>query len=72
MEPFTTVSAIGLPVDIANCDTDQIIPARFLKRPRSHADFPRYLFHDHLGSEVLALDGRGLAVERRIDHPADG
>lgn len=46
MEPFTTVSAIGLPVDIANCDTDQIIPARFLKRRRSHPDFPRYLFHD--------------------------
>ncbi|MBW2543420.1 MAG: hypothetical protein JRF15_15145 [Deltaproteobacteria bacterium] len=29
----------------------------------------RYLFHDHLGSEVLALDGSGVTVERRIFGP---
>ena len=30
MEPFKTFASIGVPIEIANCDTDQIIPARFL------------------------------------------
>lgn len=34
MEPFTTLSAVALPIDLPNVDTDQIIPARFLGRPR--------------------------------------
>jgi 3-isopropylmalate/(R)-2-methylmalate dehydratase small subunit len=34
MEPFTTLTAIALPLDQPNLDTDQIIPARFLGRPR--------------------------------------
>ncbi|MDC0033614.1 3-isopropylmalate dehydratase small subunit [Alphaproteobacteria bacterium] len=31
MENFTTLTAVAAPIDIANCDTDRIIPARFLK-----------------------------------------
>jgi 3-isopropylmalate/(R)-2-methylmalate dehydratase small subunit len=46
MEPFTTFRAIAVPIDIANCDTDQIIPARFLRHLRSDPGFERYLFHD--------------------------
>ena len=34
MEPFTTLTAVALPIDQPNVDTDQIIPARFLGRPR--------------------------------------
>jgi 3-isopropylmalate/(R)-2-methylmalate dehydratase small subunit len=34
-----------LPLTRANCDTDQIIPARYLQKPRSD-DFGRYLFAD--------------------------
>lgn len=42
---FRTLSAIGLPLDRRNVDTDQIIPARFLRKPRS-AGMADYLFHD--------------------------
>jgi len=31
MEKFTTLTAVAAPIDIINCDTDKIIPARFLK-----------------------------------------
>jgi len=31
MEKFTTLKSTAIPLDIANVDTDQIIPARFLK-----------------------------------------
>ena len=34
MEPFTHLTAIAIPIDQANIDTDQIIPARFLGKPR--------------------------------------
>ena len=44
MEPFTTLTAIAVPIDLANVDTDQIIPARFLGRPRSQQRGA--MFHD--------------------------
>ena len=31
MQKFTTLTAVAAPIDIVNCDTDRIIPARFLK-----------------------------------------
>ena len=31
MQPFTTLTAVGAPLPLANVDTDKIIPARFLK-----------------------------------------
>ena len=31
MEKFTTLTSRAIPLDIENVDTDQIIPARFLK-----------------------------------------
>ncbi|NDH61279.1 MAG: 3-isopropylmalate dehydratase small subunit [Alphaproteobacteria bacterium] len=34
MEPFIHLTAIAIPIDQANIDTDQIIPARFLGKPR--------------------------------------
>ena len=34
MEPFTKISAVAVPIDQPNVDTDQIIPARFLGSPR--------------------------------------
>lgn len=46
LEPFTTFAAVAIPIDIANCDTDQIIPARFLRRPGNDPDYPLFLFHD--------------------------
>ena len=45
MEPFTTLTAVAAPLPIANLDTDRLIPARFLRQPRS-AGYQNYLFHD--------------------------
>lgn len=44
-EPFTTFTAIAAPLDIANVDTDQIMPARFMRRPRDDR-YAGYAFHD--------------------------
>jgi 3-isopropylmalate/(R)-2-methylmalate dehydratase small subunit len=45
MTPFTTVSGLAVALDRTNVDTDQIIPARFLRKPRS-AGYQNFLFHD--------------------------
>lgn len=45
-EPFRNFASIAVPIDIANCDTDQIIPARFLRKGDDDPDYPRYLLHD--------------------------
>ena len=44
MEAFTTLKAIAVPLDQANIDTDQIIPARFLGRTRDRQ--VEGFFHD--------------------------
>lgn len=44
-EPFTTFTAIAAPLAMSNVDTDQILPARFLRRPRDER-YPSYGFHD--------------------------
>lgn len=44
MTPFTTLTAVAVPIDLANVDTDQIIPARFLGRSR--AEQVAGMFHD--------------------------
>ena len=45
MQRFTTLTAIAAPYDPINVDTDQIIPARFLKYPRG-GGYGQFLFHD--------------------------
>jgi 3-isopropylmalate/(R)-2-methylmalate dehydratase small subunit len=45
MEPFRNLEATALPLPQPNIDTDQIIPARFLRKPRSK-EYAGYLFHD--------------------------
>jgi 3-isopropylmalate/(R)-2-methylmalate dehydratase small subunit len=42
---FTRLTAIAAPLDLANVDTDQILPARYLRRPRDDR-YPTYGFHD--------------------------
>ena len=42
---FTTLESIAIALDRRNVDTDQIIPARFLRKPRA-AGMAAYLFHD--------------------------
>jgi len=53
MEAFTTLTATAIPIDMVNVDTDQIIPARFLKRVRTDPEYASFLFHD------LRLDDSG-------------
>jgi 3-isopropylmalate/(R)-2-methylmalate dehydratase small subunit len=45
MEKFTTLNSRAIPLDIENVDTDQIIPARFLKTT-SREGFGENLFRD--------------------------
>ncbi len=45
MEKFTTLKATAIPLDIENVDTDQIIPARFLK-VTNRDGFGENLFRD--------------------------
>jgi 3-isopropylmalate/(R)-2-methylmalate dehydratase small subunit len=46
MDPFTRVTAVAAPIDLPNVDTDRIIPARFLRFPRSARDYASFLFRD--------------------------
>ncbi|RZF29398.1 3-isopropylmalate dehydratase small subunit [Paraburkholderia sp. UYCP14C] len=43
MECLTYLDAVAVPITAINCDTDQILPARFLQKPRSD-DFGQFLF----------------------------
>ncbi len=51
MQAFTTLTATAVPIDQANVDTDQIIPARFLGHPREQQ--VGAMFHD------LRYDNKG-------------
>ena len=44
MKPFTTLDSIVAPLDRVDVDTDQIIPAQFLKRVE-RTGFGQFLFH---------------------------
>jgi 3-isopropylmalate/(R)-2-methylmalate dehydratase small subunit len=45
MQPFTKLTGIAAPLELANIDTDKIIPARFLRRLREPG-FEKLAFHD--------------------------
>ncbi len=45
MEPFTTVTAVAVPLNRVNVDTDQIIPKQFLKAI-DRIGFGKHLFND--------------------------
>jgi 3-isopropylmalate/(R)-2-methylmalate dehydratase small subunit len=48
MEPFTTLSAVAVPLDIAKIDTGMIIPVRFhrMRRRPGVADYSSAFLHD--------------------------
>jgi 3-isopropylmalate/(R)-2-methylmalate dehydratase small subunit len=47
LKPFTKLTAVAAPLDLANVDTDKVIPARYLRKLRSaQAGYDPYLFHD--------------------------
>jgi 3-isopropylmalate/(R)-2-methylmalate dehydratase small subunit len=45
VDPFSRLTAVAAPLDLPDVDTDRIVPARFLSRPRG-PEYARYLFHD--------------------------
>ncbi|HEX2354312.1 MAG TPA: 3-isopropylmalate dehydratase small subunit, partial [Xanthobacteraceae bacterium] len=45
MDKFVRLTGIACPLDIVNLNTDQLLPARFLKVPRS-AGLGAVLLHD--------------------------
>jgi 3-isopropylmalate/(R)-2-methylmalate dehydratase small subunit len=59
MEKFTRLTAAACPLDAANLNTDQLLPARYLKWPRS-AGLGKVLFQD------LRFDAEG---RERADFP---
>jgi 3-isopropylmalate/(R)-2-methylmalate dehydratase small subunit len=47
MKPFTKLTAVAAPLELANVDTDKIIPARYLRKLRTAAaGYDTYLFYD--------------------------
>ena len=73
MQPFVTLTAPACPLPLSNVDTDQLIPARFMSRPRSEG-YGDFLLHDLRRDEAGALDpafpvnahpGAGILVARR-------
>lgn len=63
MEAFTTLKAVAVPIDQANVDTDQIIPARYLGKTRDRQ--VEGFFHD------MRLDPNGRPREGvTLNNPA--
>ena len=46
MRAFTRLTAVAAPIDLPNVDTDRLIPARFLRKPRGSDGYARFLLHD--------------------------
>jgi 3-isopropylmalate/(R)-2-methylmalate dehydratase small subunit len=64
MEPFARLTAVAAPMDLPNIDTDRVIPARFLRKPRE-VGFGPFLFHD------VRFDADGTPKpEFVLNHPA--
>ncbi len=59
MEAFKTLTAVAVPLEQANINTDQIFPARMIKKPRS-VGYAQFTFHD------IRRDSEG---ELRVDFP---
>lgn len=63
MQAFKSLDAVAMPIARPNVDTDQIVPARFLRKPRS-SGYGNYLFHD------LRLDREGRERDFVLNKPA--
>lgn len=67
MRPFKTETAPMLRLAAANIDTDQLIPARFMKEPRKPEGYGRFLLHDLIAEAKLPAPqpGQTVLVARR-------
>jgi 3-isopropylmalate/(R)-2-methylmalate dehydratase small subunit len=62
MDKFSTLCGIACPLDMANVDTDQLIPSRFMSRPRAQG-YGEFLLHD------LRFDAQGKPRGFILDEP---
>jgi 3-isopropylmalate/(R)-2-methylmalate dehydratase small subunit len=62
MQAFKNLDAVAAPIARPNVDTDQIVPARYLRKPRN-AGFGDFLFHD------LRLDKDGRERDFILNKP---
>ena len=77
LQPFERLDAIAVPITQPNLDTDQLLPARYLQKPRAN-NFGEFLFRDLRfgkdGSEQPGFvlnrpayrDGRIIVAERNF------
>ena len=67
MRPFTQETAAMLRLPVANVDTDQLIPARFMKEPRKPEGYGRFLLRDLVaeGTAPAPEAGQAILVARR-------
>ncbi len=57
MKPMNQFSAVACPLPLENVDTDQLIPARFMKEPRSPNGYGAFLLHD------MRFDSNGAPLD---------
>ena len=55
MEPFVILEGVAAPLDQSKVDTDQILPARFLRRPRKEG-YGQFLFRDWMDDPKFVLN----------------
>ena len=65
MDPFVVLQGVAAPLDQSKVDTDQILPARYLQKPRSD-DFGHYLFKDLRSDPAFPLERMRSAAPRIV------
>jgi 3-isopropylmalate/(R)-2-methylmalate dehydratase small subunit len=55
MRPFVVLEGVAAPLDKSKVDTDQILPARFLRRPRKEG-YGQFLFRDWMDDPQFVLN----------------
>jgi 3-isopropylmalate/(R)-2-methylmalate dehydratase small subunit len=55
MEPFVIWEGVAAPIDQSKVDTDQILPARYLRRPRKEG-YGQFLFKDWMDNPAFVLN----------------
>ena len=75
MQPFRTLTALAMPLDRANVDTDQIIPKQFLKRIErtGYGDFlciPGRQTPDGAPAKEFVLNDPAITETRIFSSPA--
>jgi 3-isopropylmalate/(R)-2-methylmalate dehydratase small subunit len=55
MQPFVVWEGVAAPIDQSKIDTDQILPARFLRRPRKEG-YGQFLFKDWMDNPAFVLN----------------